>query len=79
VIVCGCTERHGILFRDAVKSFSASDYQLFIPTLLIRGPANLLGYCLCVVYLVATLFVTKVIHIASINRDKMSSQFSPNL
>jgi len=59
VIVCGCTERHG-LFRDAVKSFSASIYQLFIPTLLIRGPANLQGYCLCMVYLAATLFVTKV-------------------
>jgi len=37
VIVCGCTERHGNLFRDALKSFSASNYQLFIPTLLIRG------------------------------------------
>jgi len=31
------------------------------------------------VYLAATLLVTKVIHIASIIRDKMASQFSPNL
>lgn len=77
MIVCGCTERHGILFRDAVKSFSASNYQLFIPTLLTKGPVNLQGYCLCMVYLAATLFVT--IHIASINRDKMASQFSPKL
>jgi hypothetical protein len=79
VFICGCTERHGILFRDAVILFSASNYQLFMPTLLIRGAANLLEYCLCMVYLAATLFVTKVINIASINKDKMASQFSPNL
>jgi hypothetical protein len=79
VIDCGCTERHGILFRDAVKSFSASNYQLFIPTLLIRGSANLQGYCLYTVYSAATLLVTKAIHIASIIRDKMASQFSPYL
>lgn len=61
-----------------LSNLFASNYQLFIPTLLIRGPANLQEYCLCMVYLAATLLVTKVINIASIIRDKMASQFSPN-